>query len=485
MDEFKPGEYLREYFSKNKNIFQLSTTEIIEKLLSTDKIIAKYYENRRESLRRTINNIKSKDFITVTNNAPKKIKTPYQVVGDKHYFNPIKGSFSLPNELVDKLFYSFSKHGLNLSTTQMINEFNLEPWQWHAIKNSLELYKLSNIFSPHTVNKTDPETMKQMIRDKMDERINTLGFIVENEYNNSIIKKYKDVIKKSTTKDLELTSLINELVDLLPQVKINKKKCCSESHIVSDEVLVCTISDIHFGLNNANSDISPSYSTETTKESLDKIVTEINSHNAKEVHILNLGDIIESFQGNNHIGSWKGLESGYYGSRLVIECYQLFVNFLSQINNLKSYNQVAGNHDRSSSDRNEDQEGFISRIIFEFIKNSFQDSDIDFEYNDLLISKKIGNINYIMTHGHLGISKMSPGELILEYAEDTKLFTILLQGHKHDRQIKKDHKMFRDIIVPAIMPGNNYSITSGFSGTSGFMIIKERYNKPLIMDYSL
>lgn len=476
--------FLTDVFKNRVEEFKNKTAiEIVNILWSEEEGLRKHYGDlKKDSFRRIVSKHINKTF--TTQNVPKEIKTPYKVVKNTHYFFPIKGEFSLPNEIVDKLFYSFSKHGLNLSTTQVINKFNLEPWQWHALKNALKLYKDSNIFSPHTVESTDPEEMKELVREKLNERINTLGYIVEDEYNKTIISKYKEVIKKSTIKDLELTTLLTELQDLLPKVELNTYAYDGTPSDLGDNLIV-VIADLHFGLNNSNSDQSPEFSVNTLKNNLNRIAQVVNEFRDRKIHVLNLGDIIESFQGNNHIGSWKGLESGYYGSRLVIECYKTIVEFLASINNLASYSQIPGNHDRSSSDNKEDVEGFISKIVFEFIRNSFSKSSVEFFYDDVLLSRKIGNINYIITHGHLGISKCEPSELILEYTEDPKAFTVLLQGHLHDRKIKKDHKMFRSIIAPAIMPGNNYSVVSGYSGNPGFLILLEDCKKPIVIDYSL
>jgi len=489
------AQVIREFLLNNKKEIEgLGQKEIADLILKENKVLSDLYKNRKETLIKRISdeNVKlKKDNLTFsTKKQPKELKTPYKVIGNKHYFYPIKGEFSLPNELVDKLFYSFSKHGLDLSTTQIINKYNLEPWQWHAIKNALKLYKLSNIFSPHTVNSTDPEVMKSLVREKLDERINTLGYIVEDEYNKSVIKKYKEVIKQSTKKDLVVTSLVGELQDLLPEVRISSLKREGEVSARKEKEIVLVISDLHFGLSNDNDSNLPEYSTNIAKKHLENIVSQVNALEADKVHIFNLGDIIETFQGNNHVGSWKGIEQGYYGSRLVIECYQLFVNFILSIDNVASYNQLPGNHDRSSSSNKEDVEGFISKIVFEFLRKSFEfdikKGNLEFNYNDILLSRKIGGINYIATHGHLGITKTPPSELILEYAEDPKAYTVLLQGHFHERRVKRDHKMFRDIIVPAIMPGNHYSVTSGYSSNPGFVVIAEGANKkPIVIDYSL
>lgn len=467
--------------------------EILELALNDAEIQQKYYTNV-EALKGLIRTVKSRikrkentEIEISSNNPSKEIQTRHYVSGQFHYFEPIKGKFKLSNEIVDDLFYSFSKHGLDLSQTQILNKYNLEPWQWHAIKNALRLYKMSHIFSPHTVETTDPEEMKVMVREKMDQNINTLGYTVEQEYNKSIIKKYKDVIRQDTKKHLEVQTILSELQDLLPRIQIQPVVNIVET--TQSEDLVVVLADMHFGLDNSSQGREcslPQYNTSVLKERLKQIAKYVNERKAKKVHILNAGDVIETFQGNNHVGSWKGLESGFYGSHLVIECYKTIVEFLSQINNLSSYSQVPGNHDRSSSSNIEDVEGFIGRIVFEFIQTTYSTSKVEMRYDELLIPNNFGGINYLLSHGDKKLSHIKPSDLILKHSPNPRQYTVLIKGHYHERQIVQDHEMFRSLTVPAIMPGNHYSVSSGYSATPGFIMIESLTNdKPLILDYSL
>ena len=482
--------YIREQIIANPDYTNLQIQELClkqeefaQKYKNSEKTLNSLIRTARHSLKNTPTNVE----INEKSNT-KEIQTPYFVAGDFHHFEPQKGKFKLPNKTIDELFYSFSKHGLDLSQTQIMNKYNLEPWQWHAIKSALRLYKLSNIFSPHTVENTDPEKMKEMVREKMDENINTLGYTVEEEYNKSIIKKYKEVIRQETKRDLEIQTIITELQDLLPSADI--KPAINVNHDTEKEDLVVVLADMHFGLDNSSQGREcslPQYNTSILKEKLNQIAEHVNQKKAKRVHILNAGDVIETFQGNNHVGSWKGIESGYYGAHLVLECYKTIVEFLSKINNLSSYSQVPGNHDRSSSSNIEDVEGFIGRIVFEFIKQSYGGAEqVVMKYNELLVSNNFGGINYLLSHGDKKLSHKKPSDLILEHSPNPREYTILIKGHYHERQVVQDHKNFRSLTVPAIMPGNHYSVSSGYSATPGFITIETlKNNQPLISDYSL
>src|SRR5690606_14077314 len=123
-----------------------------------------------------------------------------------------------------------------------------------------------------------------------------------------------EVVKKQTKKDLTIQTFMTEIQDLLPQVNLesSQNKRCKTFKTEEGEIVV-VIADIHFGLNNSNSDDLPDYSVSKTKEILSQIVDEVNTYHSSGVHVINLGDIIETFQGNNHVGSWKGIETGYYG----------------------------------------------------------------------------------------------------------------------------------------------------------------------------
>jgi len=407
------------------------------------------------------------------------------VVVDNHYdWKANKGSIHMSVDFIDQLFYEYSEKGLNLSQTEIINKHNLQVWQWTTIKNTLWLFKKSNIFSPHTVENTPKEELRAMIEEKMDKLFSNVGYQVEQQYNKALNKKAKASIKTESQKELELQSVILELTELLPtcQVKVIKR----QTQPISDAIINVFIYDLHFGIENDHylTKILPQYDVSVTVARLREIAEEINKIGAAKVNVFFGGDIIETFSGLNHLDSFKGVAKGYWGSRVVMESYKVLVEFISLIANVDKVYSVPGNHDRSSESGKVDSEGYINQIIFELIRLSFRDH-IDVTFDSRLISVTIDGIHYLVSHGHLKMSDMNPADMILEYGEP-KLFNLLISGHFHERKVKRDTKNFRQLVCPEAGGINDYTARNGYLSQPGFLAIKNNgKGKPLVMDYAL
>ena len=70
-----------------------------------------------------------------------------------------------------------------------------------------------------------------------------------------------------------------------------------------------------------------------------------------------MGDIIHSVSGLNHRDSWKDMKQGSAGAEAIIQPYKLILTFLNNIDKLYSVDFVGGNHDRQSSNKNEENTG--------------------------------------------------------------------------------------------------------------------------------
>lgn len=417
----------------------------------------------------------------VVNVAVTEEKPKYQVINGSYSWESKYGAINLSVDFIDQLFYEYSEHGLNLSQTEIINKHNLQIWEWNSIKSTLWLFKKSNIFSPYTVENTPTDELGEKISSKIRKMLDNTGFQVEQRFNKELNRKYKEVIRKKEEEDLILKHLITELYDLLPECDVHP---AIRINTESSGVKNVFIFDLHFGAESRNEKL-PKYSPDITRELLMHIAGVVNSFNAKEVNIFFGGDALETVTGGNHFDSWKGIRKGYYGGKVVIECYKLMVDFISSINNVRAVFAVPGNHDRSTTKSDEDNEGIAAELLFELVKLAFKDNLI-VKYEPKVVSEKIDGINYIMTHGHFKLTDIHPAELILEYG-DTASFNLLVSGHWHERRIKKDTERFRQIVCPSIFPGNDYSVNLGYSTAPGFIIAENNYfnGKPTVIDYSL
>lgn len=258
---------------------------------------------------------------------------------------------------------------------------------------------------------------------------------------------------------------------------------------------VVKIADLHFGAYVDNLIRTGEFSIDILAKDLRRAAEEINARNYKRVHVHILGDLIESFTGLNHKNSWKGLDKGMVGSEAIkLCCKVLHKDFLSQIGNLGEIKIVAGNHDRVTSDNNEDVKGEAADLI----SWGLQLMGYDVEFNALVIKHVVDNICHILTHGHHGISKKSTKQLCWDYGVQG-MFNLITEGHLHSTieklsisqrdkfQIVKDDSVdHRRMNCPSFFTGNFYSESLGFASPKGFLITEDNGNGiPHVFNYSL
>lgn len=460
-----PEKYIsiiEEYIEKYPN---LSNIDIAKKIIQDGKIDCSV-RTLREYVGKHIDNLQ--DIVDIE---LEDAEEGYEVVDDYYQWKTKKGELRFSVEFVDKLFYEYSSHGKNMTQIQMINKYNFKTWEWYSIKSRLLLTKLSNIFSPHTVDITPKKELDKMVQEKMDRMLSDTGEIVEKNYQKSVSKKYKEVIKFQEQENLFMKTITSELTDFLPTVKVVNLK---RTNVPQDSVnaLVVNLADLHIGAKVFNLQATRDYDIEIVKKYLDIAADKINSYKAKEVHINLLGDLIESFSGLNHINSWQSIDYGMWGAKIIQTAFEILEHFFSKINNLKAINAVGGNHDRSTSSNKEDVTAEIASTIMYFFERIYG-GEIDVRYKYDVLSVEIEGINYILTHGHLGLAKNKnmAEKLIIDYGDSTK-YTVILSGHLHNREIRVDRAKYRWYVCPPIFTGNRYSKDEGWNGTPGVLLIR-------------
>jgi len=410
----------------------------------------------------------------------------YTVYDDAYHWKTKKlGPMVIPVELADRLFYEFSRHGLNMSQIALRQKHNISIQEWHSIKGTLWLYKDSNIFSPFTMEHTPDAELQDMIRQKMEMKFNDKNRLVEVEYDNALRKQYKKVIKNESVKTFALEKMIDELYDLTASKSSIRDVIVSRTegpHQMGD--LIVPLADLHIGARVEGLKLTPEFDTDILRRRLSTIADAINRKNAARVHLQFLGDLIESFTGLNHINSWQSIEYGVYGARVVILALEMIEEFIGKVNNVYSVVGISGNHDRISSNNKEDVRGQVAEIIFYMLKRLYANK-IEMDYDTLVLSRRIDGINYILTHGDKNVIKQDGKQAIIDYGDST-IFNLILSGHLHTRMTKEDEKKFRWILCPSVFTGNYYSESNGWQTTAGVLLI---YNNgtglPTIEDVSL
>lgn len=246
------------------------------------------------------------------------------------------------------------------------------------------------------------------------------------------------------------------------------------------DVGVIVIADLHLGAYIDGLVNTKDYSIPILIEYLGDIVAKVNRMNFKEVHVLFLGDMIESFTGLNHKNSWKGLQKGMIGAEVIkFSVNVLHEKLLSKINNLKDVKLVAGNHDRLTSDKAEDVDGGACDLV----AFGLELRGYNVEFHPTVISAEIDGINYILLHGHKGISRKATKDLCWDFGKKG-MYNVILEGHLHSIiqklsvNLKGKFNIIKDDSVDhirmnarSLFTGNGFSEDLGYTSNAGFSII--------------
>jgi predicted phosphodiesterase len=407
-----------------------------------------------------------------------KLANPWHVIdtnNDPRYIISSRfGTINIPVSKIDKMFMQFSRHGENLTSEEIIANFDLEVWQWHAIKNALRLYKASNIYSPWTVKNTPHEDVVEMVEGKMDNLFRSKKLAIR-EYNKAMGREYKAAIRKENWKELELIAFKNEILKDIDTLRepVTLRVCAT-----GKKEAVLTIADLHNGAEYDGGHRTEKFSPEELEDRLMHIAGRVNRAGYSKVHVVILGDLIESFTGLNHPNSWQGIRRGMYGAKVVKSTIRLLKRFLEAITNCGDVYITPGNHDRSTSSNKEDVRGEIAYIICDWLTDIIPGLTIT-NNEDVGAFEFGNNLNIIMEHGHLGLSKQKAASKAWKYGKQGK-FNVILRGHLHSVIVRNDD-WGSDVVqmtCPSVFGGNDYSDKGGWDGSAGYVLIEEEMNKP-------
>lgn len=247
---------------------------------------------------------------------------------------------------------------------------------------------------------------------------------------------------------------------------------------------VVLFSDIHLGADVRNLARTPGYNIGILIDYLKDMSEQINSYNYSKVNLCFLGDFFESISGLNHEDTFKSMDKTYSGSNAMIVAHIVLTDFIKSIKNITSLNIITGNHDRLSPKSTSENTGEAGKMVAYLLRITFPNIAID--CNDLIISKNIDGINYILTHGDKRISQRDITKTILDYSDSTA-YNLHCQGHLHELRDKRYYKQttqrfldytfvsvdemnYRSITVPSIFTGNYYSESNGWGANAGFII---------------
>jgi len=248
---------------------------------------------------------------------------------------------------------------------------------------------------------------------------------------------------------------IAKLAERLPVVGKIKSK--------AGKPLVAVIADLHAGGWTQNMKLVPDFNLKELKKKFVRL-SQILNEKDRPTHLKILGDLIESFTGKNHKDTWKQIEQ--HGMKVVFTIADLIIWLLNETPCIKSVQLIAGNHDRISSSNQDDTKGQVAYAVYRLIQRSGFDA---VEFDPLILSAKHDGVNYVLTHGHLGISKKNASEVVLDYG-DQNCYNVILKGHNHNESVTKSTTKMKVHQCPSFVPANDYAEALGAHSTTGFLL---------------
>lgn len=279
---------------------------------------------------------------------------------------------------------------------------------------------------------------------------------------------------------------VKELIEHFKTAPIIK---LPSQHKKGMEGIVAT-ADWHIGAYIRNLIATHDYSLDILKKYLSGIAVIINNTKLSKVHLTINGDLIESFSGLNHQGSWKEME--LWGKNATIAAYETIVWWVQQIDNIESITIISGNHDRSQANKDLEYEGEIAGLIAYFLKEKLS---CQVNYHPYVYNLVVDNISYILCHGDKKFIN-NPSDVAWKYGKQG-MYNCIIAAHKHTRQktdvitskllqaIEGDANGLRLIYCPSLFTGNFYSETLGYTSDAGFYIITNFFGKPFVQDIPL
>lgn len=238
---------------------------------------------------------------------------------------------------------------------------------------------------------------------------------------------------------------------------------------LDSEEQVCVMADLHAGGFTENMKLVEDYNIESLQLKMERICAKLNARK-KRTHLKILGDLIESFTGKNKKDVWKQIEA--HGIKVMFVVADMLIKLIQNCPYIVSVSIISGNHDRISETNEEDPEGQVAYGVYEIIKRAIGENLSFISYDPLILSEKHGDVNYIMLHGHLPISKKNPNKLILDFG-DPYAYNVILTAHKHEELVKEATAKYRVVQAPSLVPTGKFAERMGVHSTTGFLLFQE------------
>jgi len=405
----------------------------------------------------------------------------WSIEGKDYIWNASGNTLSIDKNLLNDIFYYYSKHGMNWTRSKICRKFDIAPKVFRSILRAFELSKDSNIYAPHVPEDLTEKELDDYITHRM-KKVFTSGERVEEKYTDAVNKAYMKVVDDNLLQQMEIDEFLGEIaenIQLLPQqvpfsIDVNSK---------NDEIVI-VISDTHIGAEVDNLQRTQDYNTDKVIEYFSKTAEYINRFKSKRVVIVLTGDLLEGGP-TNHANSFKGIERGKYWGYQLILASQILTDFFGKVSNIGAVYITGGNHDRATGDNKSDTESTYAAAIAYFLQQIYKDK-IDIQYHHDTLPFDALDCRFIVQHGHKGYHKKAISDIILNEGDVNK-YNILLQGHLHSLQIHGnwDNSKYMKMICPSFFTGNEFSSSGGWSSLPGFVVFRRGFMNKEVVDFQI
>lgn len=404
---------------------------------------------------------------------------------DNYVFNlgGKRKTFSI--ELIDDIFLFYSRKGHDYTRLQLQQRLGLNPRTFGQIQRKFNLSKECDLISPYTKHTNEPDEVLKIIDDKI-EKVLDSGELTTQKYQKAVARKNRKNIEDLKLDQGWREGIISELIAEYPLVKDIEIKRDKNNDI---EEIAVVLADTHAGGKAEKTKLSDAWNMEMLAEKLTRVAEVANSYKAAKVHIVILGDLVETVSGVNHPDSWKGIEGGMFGANIIIKAMELLHSHLiSKVVNLASIAGTGGNHDRLQASNKLADTG-ATDLIFYMLKERLADTDVEVLYDPVLVAFKMKKFGIIGVHGDKGLHKRELSYITHKFAVDRNQYQFVFSAHLHSFfcKMNDDQEFARRVTIPAIMSGNGYSdIAIGRASKSGCVVVKENmFGEPDMIVHNL
>lgn len=283
-------------------------------------------------------------------------------------------------------------------------------------------------------------------------------------------------LKREYTKDI---LMVEELTRLLPSLKMSY----TEYHpiVKKDETvrkMIAGFSDLHYGYTGQNllNEYNPFIAEEVVMDYADKLILIGDKENVDEIHVVNLGDLIEGILRNQSM-----FDTNQTLMEQTVNATNLLIKFLVELSKhfKVKYSAIAGNHDRISKNAKENLERdtimFVSNAIIkqyaELSNGLIEFVELDDEYFGLI---NVNGLNIACLHGDR-TSVTSPNSLSNLSTMFGVDLDLVIAGHFHKFNVQEVGEGKYTAIFGSFKGIDDYSIRIGKTSerSQGIVLVDE------------